>query len=91
MRAKEFFCFLLFSNKILQTVVIITLTELIIHTKNVSFRMRHVQDNNFRANCIFLCIFVMNVIRWLVESIEMGRIDDRDAFFIQKQFYGDTY
>lgn len=91
MRAKEFFCFLLFSNKILQTVVIITLTELIIHTKNVSFRMRHVQDNNFRANCIFLCIFVINVIRWLVESIEMGRIDDRDASFIQKQFYGDTY
>lgn len=33
----------------------------------------------------------MNVIRWLVESIEMGRIDDRDASFIQKQFYGDTY
>lgn len=33
----------------------------------------------------------MNVIRWLVESIEMGRIDDRDASFIQKQFYGHTY
>lgn len=33
----------------------------------------------------------MNVIRWLVESIEMGRIDDRDASFIQKQFYRDTY
>lgn len=33
----------------------------------------------------------MNVIRWLVESIEMERIDDRDASFIQNQFYGDTY
>lgn len=76
MKAKEFFCFLLFINKILQISVIITQSEFILHTMNTSFQ-------------IFQCIFVMNISKWIVHTIIMGQ--KPDSSFSQRQFYGKKY
>lgn len=89
MKAENIFCFLLLFNKILQTSVIIIQTEFILHMKNISFRPKRVQSKYFRANRIFLCIFVINIIRWLVDSIVMGH--ETDASAIQREFYGNVY
>lgn len=89
MKAENIFCFLLLFNKILQTSVIIIQTEFILNMKNISFRPKRVQSKYFRANRIFLCIFVINIIRWLVDSIVMGH--ETDASAIQREFYGNVY
>lgn len=78
-----------FVNKILQIAAIIIQTEFILHMKNITFRRRHVHVKYFRANRIFLCIFVMNILRWLVDSTFMKH--KTNASFTQRQFYGELY
>lgn len=73
MKAKEFFCFLLFINKILQISVIITQSEFILHTMNTSFQTRAIQEKQLKVNRIFQCIFVMNISKWIVNTIIMGQ------------------
>lgn len=73
MKAKEFFCFSLFINKILQISVIITQSEFILHTMNTSFQTRAIQEKHFKVNRIFQCIFVMNISKWIVNTIIMGQ------------------
>lgn len=80
---------LLFFDKILQIVVIIIQTEIILHMKNITFRRRHVHVKYFTANRMFLCIFVMNILRWLVDSTVMKQ--KTNASFTQRQFYGEHY
>lgn len=86
MKAKEFFCYLLFINKILQISVIITQSEFILHTMNTSFQTRAIQEKQLKVNRIFQCIFVMNISKWIVNTIIMGQ--KTDSKFIQRQFYG---
>lgn len=89
MKAKEFFCYLLFINKILQISVIITQSEFILHTMNTSFQTRAIQEKQLKVNRIFQCIFVMNISKWIVNTIIMGQ--KTDSKFIQRQFYGKKY
>lgn len=89
MKAGSVLRFLLFFNKILQIAAIIIQTEVILHMKNITFRQRHVHVKYFRANRIFLCIFVMNILRWLVDSTVMKHTTNTS--FTQKQFYGEFY
>lgn len=89
MKADNFFCFLLFLNKILHISVITIQSEFILHTKTISFQSRPVQDKYIRAYRIFQSIFVMNISKWFVSTIVMGK--KTDASFIERQFYGDLY
>lgn len=89
MKAGNDLRFLLFFDKILQIVVIIIQTEIILHTKSITFRRRHLHVKYFTANRIFLCIFVMNILRWLVDSTVMKQ--KTNASFTQRQFYGEHY
>lgn len=89
MRGGHFICYMLFLNKILQTVTIIIQTDMILYTKNVSLKPRHVQVKYCKVSRIFLCIFVMNIFRWVIDSLFMGHTEHATA--IQRQFYGDTY
>lgn len=89
MKAGSVLRFLLFFNKILQIAAIIIQTEVILHMKNITFRQRHVHVKYFRANRIFLCIFVMNILRWLVDSTVVKHTTNTS--FTQRQFYGDFY
>lgn len=73
MKAREFFWLLLFINKILQISVIITQSEFILHTMNTSFQTRAIQEKHFKVNRIFQCIFVMNISKWIVNTIIMGQ------------------
>lgn len=81
MKAKEFFCFLLFINKILQVSVIFTQSEFILHTMNTSFQTRAIQEKQLKVNRIFQCIFVMNISKWIVNTIIIGQ--KTDSSFIQ--------
>lgn len=69
MKAKEFFCYLLFINKILQISVIITQSEFILHTMNTSFQTRAIQEKQLKVNRILQCIFVMNISKWIVNTV----------------------
>lgn len=89
MKAREFFWLLLFINKILQISVIITQSEFILHTMNTSFQTRVIQEKHFKVNRIFQCIFVMNISKWIVNTIIMGQ--KPDSSFSQRQFYGKKY
>lgn len=89
MKAGNDLRFLLFFDKILQIVVIIIQTEIILHTKSITFRRRHLHVKYFTANRIFLCIFVMNILRWIVDSTVMKQ--KTNASFTQRQFYGEHY
>lgn len=89
MKAREFFCFLLFINKILQISVMITQSEFILHAMNKSFQTRAIQEKQLKVNRIFQCIFFMNILKWIVNTIIMGQ--KTDASFIQRQFYGKKY
>lgn len=89
MKAKEFFCFLLFINKILQVSVIFTQSEFILHTMNTSFQTRAIQEKQLKVNRIFQCIFVMNISKWIVNTIIIGQ--KTDSSFIHRQFYGKKY
>lgn len=89
MKAREFFWLLLFINKILQISVIITQSEFILHTMNTSFQTRAIQEKHFKVNRIFQCIFVMNISKWIVNTIIMGQ--KTDSSFTQRQFNGKKY
>ena len=89
MNSKEPSGLLLFINKILQTLVVIIQAMIILDMKNISFRPRSIRVKYFRVNRIFLCIFTMNILRWLVDSIAMG--NPADATIRQRQFYGHMY
>lgn len=89
MKAREFFWLLLFINKILQISVIITQSEFILHTMNTSFQTRVIQEKHFKVNRIFQCIFVLNISKWIVNTIIMGQ--KPDSSFSQRQFYGKKY
>lgn len=89
MKTENFFCFLLFLKKILQISVIVIQSKLILYTKTTSFQSRLVQNKYFRTHHIFLTILVMNISKWIVNTIIMGQ--KTDASFIQRQFYGEKY
>ena len=91
MNAKDPYSFLLFVKKIIQTIFIITQTLLILGIKNTSFRSSPVQVKYFRVNRIFLCIFTVNTLRWLVDSVAMGHPTDNTLHVRQRQFYGHVY
>lgn len=58
----------------------------ILHTMNTSFQTRAIQEKQLKVNRIFQCIFVMNISKWIVNTIIMGQ--KTDSKFIQRQFYG---
>ena len=91
MNAKDPYSFLLFVKKIIQTIFIITQTLLILGIKNTSFRSSPVQVKYFRVNRIFLCIFTVNTLRWLVDSVAMGHPTSNTLHVRQRQFYGHVY
>lgn len=89
MEADNLFCFLLFFNKSLRIAVIMIQTEFILQMKNISYKPRQVRVQFFRVSRIFLCVFVMNISRWLFDSIIVGQTFD--IVSIQLQFYGEVY
>lgn len=89
MQGGKLICFILFLNKILQVVANVEQTDMILHTKNVSLKPRNVQIKFFKVSRIFLCIFVINMSRWVIDSLFMGHAEYLTV--IQRRFYGDLY
>lgn len=56
---------------------------------NSSFQTRAIQEKHFQVNRTFQCIFVMNISKWIVNTIIMGQ--KTDSSFTQKKFYGKKY
>lgn len=73
MKATEFFWLLLFINKFLQISVTFKQSEFILHTMNTSFQTRAIKEKHFKVNRIFQCIFVMNISKWIVNTIIIGQ------------------
>lgn len=89
MQGGKLICFMLFLNKVLQVVANVEQTDMILHTKNVSLKPRNVQIKYFKVSRIFLCIFVINMSRWVIDSLFMGHAEYLTV--IQRRFYGDLY
>ncbi|XP_052706326.1 proton channel OtopLc-like [Crassostrea angulata] len=89
MKAGNLFCFLLFFNKCLKIAVIMIQTGFILQMKNISYKPRQVRVHYFKVSRIFLCIFVMNISRWLYDSFIIGQTFG--ILPIQLEFYGKIY
>lgn len=87
--AGNLFCFLLFFNKCFKIAVTVIQTGFILQVKNISYKPRQVRVKYFRVSRIFLCIFVMNISRWVFDSIVIGKTIDNVS--IQREFYGEIY
>eukprot|EP00105_Crassostrea_gigas_P041218 XP_019925366.1 PREDICTED: uncharacterized protein LOC109619544 [Crassostrea gigas] len=87
--AGNLFCFLLFLNKCLEIAVIMIQTGFILQIKHIFYKPRQMRVKYFRVSRIFLCIFVMNISRWMFDSIVFGHIIE--IVSVEREFYGEIY